>query len=377
MAFSNPNGSAHVGIDIRNVLKKHDSMFGDSLQPDRNRAPTFTKPVSRPTSRPTDISFESEIIREDSLRAQHGRRAAQTAAYAAAASVSTADATAPNPWNAKTSGQRRRGNAAGGDDGKVFSERAEDAGFSGRRSGGGKGFDELNIVAPVPKGYKMAPPAGRGLSRGGNAANPAAGAPSSSSAADAVDGLGLLGSSMSIGLGSSLPSHLEKFSINSSSNSSGQQQQQQQQQQPAVSGGDGGGMPSSWSAARAEAAGTDAASAARNSPSRKGGSGGADSPSGRRAAAAGGVATGMTRAKEWSPEVEDAYRLQVAGYKDEGEALSLGHPPIERWPDGGFVRKLVTKESLVGAKGHSQLYFSKKRECEDGYLNQVKMYTYG
>ena len=44
----------------------------------------------------------------------------------------------------------------------------------------------------------------------------------------------------------------------------------------------------------------------------------------------------MTRAKEWSAEVEDAYRLQEAGYKDEREALSLGHPPIERWPGGEF-----------------------------------------
>ena len=36
MAFSNPSGSAHVGIDIRDVLKKHDSMFSDSLVPGKN-----------------------------------------------------------------------------------------------------------------------------------------------------------------------------------------------------------------------------------------------------------------------------------------------------------------------------------------------------
>ena len=54
-----------------------------------------------------------------------------------------------------------------------------------------------------------------------------------------------------------------------------------------------------------------------------------------------------TRAREWTAEVEDAYRLQEAGYKDEREALSLGHPPLERWPAPcGFIRKLATRESL-------------------------------
>eukprot|EP00966_Prymnesium_polylepis_P003471 79797-Prymnesium_polylepis.2 len=52
----------------------------------------------------------------------------------------------------------------------------------------------------------------------------------------------------------------------------------------------------------------------------------------------------MSRAKEWTEDVEDAYRLQEAGYRDEREALSLGHPPIERWPGGaplGCVRACV------------------------------------
>ena len=320
MAFSNPSGSAHVGIDIRDVLKKHDSMFSDSLVPGKNRAPTFTKPVSRPTSRPTDISFEAEVIREDSLKAQHGRRAAQTAAYAAAGTGNTVPAAAPNPWSSTTTAQRRR--HAVNDETKAFAQRAEDAGFSGRRSGSsGKGFDEVNIVAPVPKGYKMREtPAGRGLSRGSSAAN-AGGAPSSS-AGDGADGLGLMGSSMSISLSSSMPA-------------------QQQQQH-----GGGTSMPTSWSAARAEAAGavaTDAASAPRGSPNGSPGRRGPESP-GRHAGGGGGSgATGMTRAREWSTDVENAYRLQVAGYKDEPEALSLGHPPIEYWPDCGFIRKLVTE----------------------------------
>jgi hypothetical protein len=369
MAFSNPSGSAHVGIDIRNVLKKHDSMFGDSLQPERNRAPTFTKAPSRPTSRPTDISFEAEVIREDSLRAVHGRRAAQSAAYAAAANAGPASTgpAAPNPWTATSTAQRReQRNPLAGDETKAFSQRAEEAGFAvpGRRTG--KGFEELSIVAPVPRGYKMREvPAGRGLSRG-SSASLTAGAPSSS---DAVDLLGLTGSSMSISLGSSQPPQQQHGGGGSGAGGEG-------------SNGSGGscGIPASWSAARAEA--TDAAAHTRrpgaDSPRHKGGGGGSveASPSGRRGG--GGAATGMARAREWGPEVEDAYRFQVAGYKDEAEALALGHAPIERWPDGGFVRKLVTKESLMQpAKGHSQLYFSKKRECEDKDLNQVKMYTYG
>ena len=84
----------------------------------------------------------------------------------------------------------------------------------------------------------------------------------------------------------------------------------------------------------------------------------------------------MVRAREWSAEVEDAYRLQEAGYKDEHEAIALGHPPVERWADAGFIRKLVTRESL-GKETPSTLYFSKRRECEDKDLNRVKLYQYG
>ena len=86
----------------------------------------------------------------------------------------------------------------------------------------------------------------------------------------------------------------------------------------------------------------------------------------------------MSRAREWSAEVEDAYRLQEAGYRDETEAVSLGHPPIERWPPPvGFIRKLITRETIGKPEGaQSTLYFSKRRECEDKSVNQVKLYTY-
>ena len=85
--------------------------------------------------------------------------------------------------------------------------------------------------------------------------------------------------------------------------------------------------------------------------------------------------TRMVRAREWSDEVEEAYRFQEAGYRDEREALALGHPPIERWPDLRLVRKLVTRESL-GTAAESKIYFSKRRECEDKDLSKVKLYAY-
>lgn len=85
--------------------------------------------------------------------------------------------------------------------------------------------------------------------------------------------------------------------------------------------------------------------------------------------------TRMMRAKEWNVEVENAYRLQEAGYRDETEATALGHPPVERWPDLGFVRKLVTKETVTSATP-STIYFSKKRECQDKDLPKVKLFMY-
>ena len=54
----------------------------------------------------------------------------------------------------------------------------------------------------------------------------------------------------------------------------------------------------------------------------------------------------MARAKEWDETVENAYRLQEAGYRDLAEARSLGHPEPELWPQTGLIRKLTTKESM-------------------------------
>ena len=94
-----------------------------------------------------------------------------------------------------------------------------------------------------------------------------------------------------------------------------------------------------------------------------------------REAQAGPAPVGMTRAKHWSPEVEDAFRLQEAGFKGLPDLKGLGLDPPERWPESGFIRKLQTRES-VEAGTRILLYFKKTAECEPRYLNRVKIYRY-
>jgi len=91
--------------------------------------------------------------------------------------------------------------------------------------------------------------------------------------------------------------------------------------------------------------------------------------------------TGMSRAKVWSPEVENAFRLQEAGYRALPEFLAMGEGPPECWPPGPgqvepFIKKLPTRHSLEAGE-RVMLYFRKAPECEDKCLNRVKLYTYG
>jgi hypothetical protein len=88
-----------------------------------------------------------------------------------------------------------------------------------------------------------------------------------------------------------------------------------------------------------------------------------------------GEPIGMKRAKAWSVEVEEAFRLQEAGYRSLQELLALGADQPERWHDSGFIRKLQTRESWEGGK-RVLLYFKQTAECEQRYLNRVKLYTY-
>ena len=90
---------------------------------------------------------------------------------------------------------------------------------------------------------------------------------------------------------------------------------------------------------------------------------------------AAGEPIGMRRAKAWSAEVEEHFRLQEAGYRSLSELLGLGADQPERWPETGFIRKLQTRESWDAGK-RVLIYFKQEPECEPRYLNRVKLYTY-
>jgi len=84
---------------------------------------------------------------------------------------------------------------------------------------------------------------------------------------------------------------------------------------------------------------------------------------------------GVQRAREWSAQVENAFRVQEAGYRDLHELVLLGEGEPDKWPSTGFFKKIRTKESLGGASP-SHLYFSQRRECTDSDLPRVKLYDY-
>ena len=77
----------------------------------------------------------------------------------------------------------------------------------------------------------------------------------------------------------------------------------------------------------------------------------------------------MTRAKSWSPEIENLFRYQSAGYRDASEYL-MSNPNPDFWPDSKFVRCLKSKETACF------LYFRQHRECIDSFLNKIKIYSY-
>jgi len=82
----------------------------------------------------------------------------------------------------------------------------------------------------------------------------------------------------------------------------------------------------------------------------------------------------MQRAKTWSHEVENVFRLQEAGYRDVHELLALGQPEPVMWPTSGYIKKLRTKTSLAGQL--SLLYFRERPECQPRDVNKVKLYSY-
>ena len=78
--------------------------------------------------------------------------------------------------------------------------------------------------------------------------------------------------------------------------------------------------------------------------------------------------TGMKRAKNWTPEVENYFRFQAAGFRDMGDYLHL-NPQPEYW-DTGFVRMLLNKKTGF------YMYFRRQRECNDAALHRIKIYSY-
>ncbi|KFO70483.1 Meiosis expressed 1, partial [Cuculus canorus] len=76
------------------------------------------------------------------------------------------------------------------------------------------------------------------------------------------------------------------------------------------------------------------------------------------------------RAKKWSGEVENLYRFQLAGYRDEAEYKQVKQVDmVERWPETGFVKKLQRRDNTF-------YYYDKQRECEDEKVHKVKIYVY-
>ncbi|NXE15012.1 MEIG1 protein, partial [Lophotis ruficrista] len=75
-------------------------------------------------------------------------------------------------------------------------------------------------------------------------------------------------------------------------------------------------------------------------------------------------------AKIWSDDVENLYRFQQAGYRDEVEYKQVKQVDmVECWPETGFVKKLQRRDNTF-------YYYDKQRECKDKEVHKVKVYVY-
>lgn len=81
--------------------------------------------------------------------------------------------------------------------------------------------------------------------------------------------------------------------------------------------------------------------------------------------------TSMRRPKTWDEDVEEAYRFQLAGYRDEKDYVQThgleGSP--DRWEHNGWIKKLKRKDGCF-------YYFNKTRECSDKDVHRTKIYIY-
>ena len=81
----------------------------------------------------------------------------------------------------------------------------------------------------------------------------------------------------------------------------------------------------------------------------------------------------MVRAKTWTPEIEDLYRLQGAGWESLEEYIGKYGEP-ERWTPDVCPQQWISKLQIK--QNGFFVYWKKHRECEDGSLNKVKIITY-
>jgi hypothetical protein len=79
----------------------------------------------------------------------------------------------------------------------------------------------------------------------------------------------------------------------------------------------------------------------------------------------------VPRARRWSEEVEDLYRLQYAGWRDEEEYRDV-YGEVQRHSDAPhFI-------STTRLKGNGYyVYWRKHRELEDKHVGRVKLYGMG
>ncbi|XP_059138738.1 meiosis expressed gene 1 protein homolog [Physella acuta] len=78
----------------------------------------------------------------------------------------------------------------------------------------------------------------------------------------------------------------------------------------------------------------------------------------------------MSRPTQWNEEVEEAYRFQLAGYRDEIEYKEVHKTDhVDRWPHNGYIKKLVRRDGCF-------YYYDKTRECPDKQINKTKLYAY-
>ena len=76
-----------------------------------------------------------------------------------------------------------------------------------------------------------------------------------------------------------------------------------------------------------------------------------------------------SRAKVWTPEVENCFRVQNAGWREVSEYIAQYGEPPTLWPNG-FYRCVRVKDNGFFT------YWSDKRECEDKHVPRIKVFEY-